>query len=241
MHARKFICALMLLSLLLCLAACGKQPSTTEGSNTDSTVQPSAPQTSRSSSEEHSSETEESTEDPLSDYPFEPTVTGIYLTREGKIQSAEVSSFDDPHYDKKTLLDFIADVVGEYNAAKGIEAVSIVSLEVADKKATLVLSYDEISHFMEFQGSDFNVSLIKVVTTEEAARDYTLTNLMKPDGTKVSAFNALKDEQQKVLIIKGDTSVTVNGDITALSKSFTVTGPNSARVSTETECFIFFK
>ena len=232
MHAKKLIGFLVTLLLILGLAACGKQPdsSSIENSSVNSPTRNSS-----------TTELPEQTTQAPADYPFEPTVTGIYVTRDGRLMSAEVASFDNPHYELSGLQTFVLEQVNAYNDAKGTEAVILNDVKVADGKATLILEYSKFGYFLDFQGSDFGVASLRLMTTAEAAKDYTLNNLAAPNGTTVSAYQAVSDESAMVLAVVGDTSVTVNGDILFLSKNFTVTGVNSARVNTEEPCFIFFK
>ena len=187
------------------------------------------------------------TEAPPPDYAFEPTASGIYVTRDGGIKSAEITPFDNSgfaqeRYKEEDLKTFVADSVKEYNDAKGTEAVKIEELSVQDKVAKLILGYESFNYFLDFQGSDFGVKYLTVMSKENAIRNYDLMDLKDASGAPVDLLVALERDDIKVLIMTGHSLVTLNGDILYLSQGMTYNDTNSAYCEDdENYSFIIFR
>ena len=229
---------LLILVLVLSLSACqGDEPvETTPGL----TLPVSSPnQTYNPGTEtQRPDPTSTTAEDPLEDYPFAPELTGIYLTRDGKIQSAEVTDFDNSpyptaRYSPVELKTFVEKRVAAYNADNGQDAVKIERLEVKDKTAELVLSYKTMDDFMNFQGAEFGVKHLNLLSREDAIRKYDVKNLVDTKGNKADLLTALAARDSRVLVIVGKTHVTVNGDIGYLSENMILTGNNSAHCDSD--------
>ena len=179
--------------------------------------------------------------EPLPDYPFAPTTTGIFIRRDKTIQSAEVTSFDTKKYSEAELRKTVTGWIEEYNKAAGREAVGLDSLSVKDNRATLILNYADANAFMDFQGTDFDVKELAVATAVEAATRMSLKNLKSPSGTAVSATQALTDDEVTVLKVSGKINITTQGDIRFLSSTLTLSGTNSVRVNSDSAVFIIFR
>ena len=77
---------------------------------------------------------------------FKPTVTGIYVARDGSIRSAEITDFsnddfDQDRYDVVTLRSYISEWVDSYNTAKGKSSVRIETIDVTDNQ------YDNCNYY----------------------------------------------------------------------------------------------
>lgn len=244
---------LIFIVLILMLSGCQKEPAETTpqvtlpgpNSVTSSDVSPS--QTLPVDSPGQSQTAEPTTEQPLAYYTFDPTVTGIFLSRDGEIKSAEVTDFDNtglqtPRYHATDLQKFVDERVKAYNDAKGNAAISVDTLTVKNNTATLILDYKTIDDFMSFQGSEFGVRVLALLNREDAIRGYDIKNLKDTAGNSVDIMTAFRSADTKVIVISGKTLVTVNGDIICLSDGLIPTGPNSARCdSDQGYSFILFR
>ncbi len=258
---RKLACVLiLLLGLLLC--ACRKDDPTTTASDlpgpsfataasTEKTTQATPGKTQPGTTSKTPASTTSpiplTTEAPPPDYPFEPTVSGIYVTRDGEIRSAEVTPFDNSAFqDNRDDLDelkaFIESNVSTYNEAKGTEAVTIDSLTVEDGIATLMLTYASFNYFLDFQGDDFGIRYLTLLTKENAVRNYDIVNLTDPAGNPADLLVALERDDIKVLVVAGNGVVTVNGDILFLSDSLILNEVNTVRCTDVVSyAFIIFR
>lgn len=240
---KKYILILMSFVLLLMAAACSRDP----GSSSSGEGPANFPTLPNGGTTTHQQTTEPTTTEPLAYYDFEPKTTGVFLTRSGEIRSAEVTPFDnsgfeEPRYDVEGLRSFVQETVDTYNTAKNSIAVSIHSLEVISGVASLVLSYDSLESFMDFQGSEFGIKQLKLTNREDAIRNYDIRNLVDTTGKHVDLLEAFRGEDILVLVISGKTSVTVNGNIYYLSQNLDVTGVNSVRCDDDVNLsFIIFR
>ena len=259
MLKKSILPVILILGLLLMLAACGKreEPSTLPGpglssesdsaepgshSEADNTVRPTSttPRTKPTT-------TEPETEAPPADYPFEPTGTGIYVTRDGVIKSAEVTAFDNRkfpqvRYDEAELKTFVDTEVKAYNDSKKKNAVTVETLSVKNGEATLVLNYDDFDSFLEFQGKDFGVKHLALLSREDAVRNYNISKLVDTAGVKTDLLIALQDQDVQVLVVTGKTLVTLNGDILYMSSGMVLTGLNMVRCEDDVNySFIVFR
>lgn len=183
----------------------------------------------------------------LTVYEFEPEETGIFITRDGLVRSAEITSFDNSRfakkrYDEKGLQEFVENTIREYNDAKGVEAVKLEEISVKDKKARLVLSYASVNFFLDFQGLDFGVRSLSVLPRDTAIRNYDIYDLVDPYGNTVDLMDALHMDDLKIIVVSGNVSIALEGDISYLSSGMVVTGKNSARcVDDQHYSFILFR
>ncbi|MBO4872217.1 MAG: hypothetical protein J5496_02245 [Lachnospiraceae bacterium] len=242
-----FAAAILLLSLLL--GACSDDVKETTPSPTLPNQNPSSQpsQTTVPGVTETTTVAETTTAEALASYPFAPETTGIYLTRDGEIQSAELADFDNsgfsaPRYSLAELRIFVEKRIAAYNEAKGSQAIQMVDLSLKDTIAQLILSYASIEDFMAFQGEDFGIRHLDLLTRENAVRNYDIGNLVDTEGNRTEILKALQARDAKVLVISGKTHVTVNGNISYLSANMILTGRNSARCDSDQDySFIIFR
>ena len=240
------------LVLLLALTACSNDAtptSTADPSQPPATLpfNPSSHSSVQTTAPSEAVTAEPTTEELPADYPFEPVTSGIYVTRDGGIKSAELTDFDNSafetaRYSEAELKLFVQSRVKAYNEAKQQEAITVDLLQVKDKIAELILNYATFDDFMTFQGSDFGVRSLTLLTRENAIRNYDIRDLKDPSGSSVDLLTALRQSDLHVLAISGRVHVTVNGNITALSEGLILTGVNSVRCdSDQAVSFIIFR
>ena len=203
-------------------------------------------QTSSSQGSSSTSDTQNSTAAELITIEYNPTATGIYIARDGSIKSAEITDFsnegfDKPRYDLETLRSYVTEWVDSYNQAKEKKSVSIESIELKDNAATLILNYDSINSFIDFQGADFGVTSLKIGSSEFAARNFALSGLKDKDGNNVTPIDALQDESVTVVAVSGSCLISFAGEVKFLSRSLTLVDANTVRVSSKSDAFIIFK
>ncbi len=177
---------------------------------------------------------------------FKPTMTGIYVARDGSIRTAEITEFsnegfDRDRYDTETLRSYVTGWVDSYNSAKGKASVRIETIDVTDGVATLILYYDSLNAFIDFQGEDFGITSLRVGTAEFAARNFALSGLKDTEGNTVTPIDALQDEDVTVVAVSGNSLISFAGEVKFLSGSLTLVDANTVRVSSKSDTFIIFK
>ena len=177
---------------------------------------------------------------------FKPTATSIYVARDGSIRSAEITDFsndgyDQDRYDAATLRSYVTGWVDKYNSAKGKASVRIETIDVTDKVATLILYYDSLNAFIDFQGEDFGITSLRVGTAEFAARNFALSGLKDAEGNTVTPIAALQDEDVTMVAVSGTSLISFAGEVKFLSGSLTLVDANTVWVSSKSDTFIIFK
>ena len=155
-------------------------------------------------------------------------MTGIYVARDGSIRTAEITEFsnegfDRDRYDTETLRSYVTGWVDSYNSAKGKASVRIETIDVTDGVATLILYYDSLNAFIDFQGEDFGITSLRVGTAEFAARNFALSGLKDTEGNTVTPIDALQDEDVTVVDEQKTEvpyKITVTGDGIAVRPAF---------------------
>ncbi len=182
----------------------------------------------------------------LENIEFEPSVTSLYIARDGSILTAEITDFsnkdyESARYDAETLKSYVTDWVDSYNAAKGRTSVKIQSIDVANDSATLILYYDSVNTFMDFQGVDYGITSLRVASAQDAARSFALSGLKDTEGKSVTPIDALQDETVTVAAISGSGEISFAGEVKYLSDSLTLVDSNTVHLNSKTEVFIIFK
>ena len=166
--------------------------------------------------------------------------------RDGSIRTAEITEFsnegfDRDRYDTETLRSYVTGWVDSYNSAKGKASVRIETIDVTDGVATLILYYDSLNAFIDFQGEDFGITSLRVGTAEFAARNFALSGLKDTEGNTVTPIDALQDEDVTVVAVSGNSLISFAGEVKFLSGSLTLVDANTVRVSSKSDTFIIFK
>ncbi len=256
----------LFLTAALILSACQKpvepsgesidsQAQTPASSETGSATGPTSPSSSAGPSSSPSdpsassaeTSTEEETLPPDTRIQFVPTQTSLFFRQDGTVLSAEItgfdnSGFDSTRYTEDGLREMVLGWVEEYNRSVGKTAVNLESVTVADKKATLILSYDTTESFMGFQGSDFGVKELMSVTVGASKKmGVALTGMKNAAGEAVTAAAATENNDWNLLMISGKVLVMTEDRILFCSDSLTLTDEYTVRVSSEEPVYLIFK
>lgn len=135
----------------------------------------------------------------------------MLVKEDGSIEAATVEAFDKSYYDITELDAYVGDKVNQYNTKKGAEAITKKSLELKESDVVLVLTYVSVEDYNSFNGMDAGL-----ITTAQAKED---TNLLSQNftavkkGKPVTVEKALENKKYKVLILKENLDVLLQGTI----------------------------
>lgn len=200
---------------------------------------------------------------------YEPKESGIFIRRDRHVIGAEIESFDNssfetPRYSDTELIAFVEESVRDYNEetanlpyvrAEELEdlkseeelvlPVSIQLVDVADNVATLLLDYQDSTHYLAFNGTSEAVSIQNlIVGTVKNGNDSNLTysNMVKAeDGSDVMAVDIMDHEKYMLVAVQGDTLVTCEGQIIFLSKGMELVDEFTVRTVPGETNYIVFK
>lgn len=140
----------------------------------------------------------------------------VSVTKEGKISSHIVESFDKTYYDKDELQQRILQEAASYNRAVGEGAVSVEKVTVEDGFANVEMTYEKASDY-----ADFNNRVFFIGTPEEAREaGYDLNTVLssvKDEYETVGMSDILAMEDVKILITDIKEPVTLNGKAAYIS------------------------
>lgn len=200
---------------------------------------------------------------------YEPTESGIFIRRDRHVIGAEIESFDNssfetPRYSDTELISFVEDSVRNYNEesanlpyvrAEELEnikseeelvlPVSIQMINVADNVATLLLDYQDSTHYLAFNGTSEAVAIQNlIVGTVKNGNDSNLTysNMVNAeDGTDAMAADIMDHEKYMLVAVEGDTLVTCEGQIMYLTKGMELKDEFTVRTVPGETNYIVFK
>ena len=157
----------------------------------------------------------------------------VFIEKKGKITSVDVEALDKDYYDEAELESYITDHVNDYTSENG-NTVEMASFTVTDQVAKLQMQYDSYEDYTAFNGIELYDGT--VVEAEAAGYDFDtdFISASDEDTKKVSKDDVLADDNNKIVIIKANVDVKVDGTILYVSKENTkVTEKNKVSITGE--------
>ncbi len=157
----------------------------------------------------------------------------VFIEKKGKITSVDVEALDKDYYDEAELESYITDHVNDYTSENG-NTVEMASFTVTDQVAKLQMQYDSYEDYTAFNGIELYDGT--VVEAEAAGYDFDtdFIGASDEDTKKVSKDDVLADDNNKVVIIKANVDVEVDGTVLYVSKENTkVTEKNKVSITGE--------
>ena len=151
---------------------------------------------------------------------FEPTESTIFVTSKGLVQSAVIESFDKSYYDFDELYKTVENEVKAYCLDKNEEAVTISSLVEENDSVALLMDYQTVEDFVEFN----ETLLFSGTFSEAAAAGYLPEELYDMEGNSIEvdleglgALNVIVTEESVCLQTSSNIKY-VSDNVTILDK-----------------------
>ncbi|MCM1257784.1 MAG: hypothetical protein NC307_08020 [Roseburia sp.] len=159
----------------------------------------------------------------------------VYVQKKGTIQSVDVIELDKAYYDEAELEEGIKSQVEEYCKEAG-EKAFVEDFSVKDKIAKLNMKF---TSFEDYQ-SLIQIELYcgNIVKAQAQGYDFDVPFYAFTDGEKnlVSTGNVLSEDDNKVVIIRANVDVKVDGTILYVSgENTTVTGKDTVSIAGDEE------
>lgn len=142
----------------------------------------------------------------------------VYVEKNGSVTSLDVEELDQDYYDAEELKGFIHDAVSDYTEEKGRNSVKVLGLEVQDGLARLQMKYKTTSDYSAFNGIELYQG--KVIDSLAAGYVFDGEFAKVEDGKvlgKATKQEIYEEEDLKVVIIRANTNVRVDGEICYVS------------------------
>ncbi len=162
----------------------------------------------------------------------------ILVKADGTVQGATVEEFNKNYYNVSELDGFITKEVEKYNKNANLDAISKDTLIVKDENAVLILNYSALEHYNKF--NEVSSSLYSTSEFKDSKTKLPDSYLSAKDGSFVTPEVALKNEDYKVLVIKADTDILINGEIKYYDNAVLVS-KSKVQSATKGESIIIFK
>ena len=149
---------------------------------------------------------------------LEADTNTVYVSKHGKVVSMDVEQLDQSYYDETELKEFVDSAVEEYNTENGKNSVKVDDLTVEDGTAKLRMDYETVDDYTAFNGVELYEG--KIVQALAAGYDFDTDFAgVDKDGsvTGVTRGDILAQEDLKVVIIKANTDVKIDGKILYVS------------------------
>ena len=145
------------------------------------------------------------------------TTNTLFILEDGKVVSTDVEAFDENTYNKNDLKSYTNQVIKAYNDENGKNSVKQKSLNIKDGVATLVLEYASADVYEDFIGTEVFVGTV----AEALEAGYTFEDQFAKVGDAlpqaIDGASVVKDGSLKVVVIKANMKVSVEGDILYVS------------------------
>lgn len=148
---------------------------------------------------------------------YEAVDSTVFIEKDGTVLSTDIESFDPATYDESGLKSFVEETIDGYTAEHGKNSVSLQDLTFEEGQAKLSIRYASVSDYTAFN----EIELFSGSLAEALAAGYTFDGEFAEisDGERkicdASAF--LNGDGYKVVIIKANTNVHVNGKVRYVS------------------------
>lgn len=156
----------------------------------------------------------------------------VYVDKKGAVVSLDVEEMDQEYYDETELETFVDEAVKEYTDANGSGSVKVNSLAVDNGIAKLQMQYKTAGDYTKFNG----IELYQGKIVEALAAGYVFDGDFARVEDGVVTGTATKqeiyaEEDLKVVIIKANTDVKIEGTICYVScDNVSLTGSDSVSI-----------
>ena len=192
---------------------------------------------------------------------FNPSVSCIYVARDGAVSSALVKEYAGDDVDEKDLRQFLEAAVIRFNQANGAEALAankgggrqlpaaLQSVKAEDGMMKAVFDFASPRDLIAFGGTDENEDTSNTLTALEvkkvpdaaAAGWLTAAEFMKEDKSAVSAEEIAKAEKGAVVLVEGGATLVCSGEILYLTEGAEKKDAHTVAVPDGGRAFIVFK
>ncbi len=156
----------------------------------------------------------------------------VYVEKNGTVISLDVEELAEDYYDAEELESFVNDAVSEYTDEHGRSSVKVRELNVEEGAARLEMQYKTAEDYSAFNGIELYQG--KVIDSLAAGYVFDGEFAKVADGKVVGAATKQEiytEEDLKVVIIRANTDVQVDGEICYVScENVKLTGTNRVSI-----------
>lgn len=175
---------------------------------------------------------------------FSPEVSGISVSKNGKITEVVKESFDASYYNEEELQSEIESEIAEYNSNHTEKAVKKKSLKVQDGEAQMRLVYESYQDYAGFNNVGFYVGDINGAI--QAGYAFSGSFLPVNDGKAAEGSNVwgsslMSGKNYKTIVVNEPLLVDVPGTICYVSEGVKVTDKSEAVTENTDTAYILYE
>lgn len=151
-----------------------------------------------------------------------PDVSNLALTEDGKVVCQEVSDFSEDNYTKSALKSYMKQEIKTYTDANGTDRIHLDKVKTDKETAYAKVTYASAEDYAAFTGTTLYAGTVK--DAAEQGYDFADAFVSVKDGEKGESAEPLDITSQKklkIVIIKQNIQVTVDGEILYVSDACT--------------------
>lgn len=148
---------------------------------------------------------------------YESDTSIVFVEGDGTIITNDVVAFDTDKYSTVELELFVDEAIDTYNRTNGEDSVVKESLVVENNVASLILKYADVDTYKKFTDAELFVGSIAQAVAAGYTFDGQFVSIIDGKAIETSVDKFYGQTDVKVVIIKANTKVQVDGEILYLS------------------------
>lgn len=161
---------------------------------------------------------------------YDTDMSTVFVEDDGKIVTVDVEAFDEGTYDKKELESYVQESINGYNA-ENAKSIKKKKISVKDNIATLVLEFANQTAYQDFYGVEFFTGTVAEAKENGYPFDVVFAKLSDGKAVVCETEEIVNSGELKVVIIKANTTVQVDGEILYVSaENISQFGTNSVSI-----------
>lgn len=141
----------------------------------------------------------------------------LFVLSNGKVITTDVEAFDTSLYDEDGLKAYVQEQIDAYTLTAGKGTVKMKKLTVADGEAVLTMEYATVSDYQKFSGMELFSGSVAEALLSGYSFDGGFVNVSATTPVEATSSDFIPGDGYKVLVVKANTNVKVNGTIAYVS------------------------
>lgn len=148
---------------------------------------------------------------------YDADTSTVFVEEDGKIVTVDVEAFDEGTYSQKELDSYVQESIDAYNA-QNANSIKKKKISVKDNVATLILQFANQTAYQDFYGVELFTGTIAEAKENGYTFDVEFAKISDGKAVLCEAEEILNSEEAlKVIVIKTNTTVQVDGEILYVS------------------------
>lgn len=142
----------------------------------------------------------------------------VFVDKNGQVVTIDVEEFDKSYYSEDGFKTFAQEAIDEYNRSHEVDAITLTEFTVTEGVAKLKMEYKSVKDYSDFNEITMYQGSIADAVNEGYLFDVDFSKVEKGEVTgKASKADIFAEEGLKVVLIKANTDVQVDGTICYVS------------------------